>query len=300
MELSVELVSVIVGLPAGRPCVLLVKDGLDWALPSTPLEQPERSLQAGTRRWVEELTGHRLGYLEQLYTFADADREHNAGRSIAISYLGLTRTNSDTAMWVPWYDFLPWEDRRTQDASAGIVAALREWAASEDELAPTRQRRVAVTFGLDGHEWVADWALQRYELMYEAGLVREAGTVDAGAGHPMVADHRRILATAMGRLRAKIEYRPVVFELLDEQFTLAQLQRCVEAIRGQQAHTQNFRRLIEQEALVEPTGEVTQTGGRPAKLYRFRPEVIEARAFAGTKLPTTRSGRSATSRPLSQ
>ena len=48
----------------------------------------------------------------------------------------------------------------------------------------------------------------------------------------MILDHRRILATGIARLRAKIKYHPVVFELMPETFTLLQLQRCVEALAG--------------------------------------------------------------------
>ena len=99
-------------------------------------------------------------------------------------------------------------------------------------------------------------------------------------------DHRRILATGIARLRAKIKYRPVVFELLPPSFTLLQLQHCVEALAGQRLHKQNFRRLIDQQGLVEETGEMsTETGGRPARLVRFRREVLLERAVAGTKLP---------------
>jgi hypothetical protein len=106
----------------------------------------------------------------------------------------------------------------------------------------------------------------------------------------MVGDHRRVLATGLARLRAKIQYRPVVFELMDPEFTLGQLQDCVEALAGRAVHTQNFRRLIEQQALVEDTGQVdAETGGRPARLYRFRREVLQVRQAAGTKLPTIRS-----------
>ncbi len=68
-------------------------------------------------------------------------------------------------------------------------------------------------------------------------------------------DHRRILATAIARLRAKLKYRPVVFELMPDEFTLTDLQRTVEAISGRHLHKQNFRRLVETAALVEPTGE---------------------------------------------
>ena len=56
------------------------------------------------------------------------------------------------------------------------------------------------------------------------------------------------------------------------------------------AWLQNFRRLIDQQDLVEETGEVTsETGGRPAKLFRFRGEVLAERAVAGSKLPVVRA-----------
>ena len=136
-------------------------------------------------------------------------------------------------------------------------------------------------------------ALQRYELLYEAGLASEAklsGRGGGGFGRAMVADHRRILATGIARLRAKIKYNPVVFELMPPAFTLLQLQRCVEAIAGMNLHKPNFRRLIEQQQLVEETGEVVaETGGRPAKAFRFREAVKEERAVAGTKLPIARA-----------
>ena len=103
-------------------------------------------------------------------------------------------------------------------------------------------------------------------------------------------DHRRILATAMGRLRGKLKYRPVVFELMPAEFTLLQLQRSVEALAGRLVHKQNFRRLMEQQQLVEETGAIAaDTVGRPAKLFRFRHGVLAERAVAGTKLPLSRT-----------
>jgi hypothetical protein len=105
----------------------------------------------------------------------------------------------------------------------------------------------------------------------------------------MAHDHRRILATGIARLRGKIKYRPVVFELMPPAFTLGQLQQAVEALAGRRLHKQNFRRLIEQQELVEDTGAVTtETGGRPARLVRFRRAVLAERAVAGTKLPLAR------------
>jgi hypothetical protein len=89
----------------------------------------------------------------------------------------------------------------------------------------------------------------------------------------------------MGRLRSKLKYRPVVFELMPDEFTLTALQHTVEAVSGRHLHKQNFRRLVEAGALVEPTGATTiATGGRPAQLFRFRRDVFAERPAAGLRL----------------
>jgi hypothetical protein len=82
----------------------------------------------------------------------------------------------------------------------------------------------------------------------------------------------------------------VVFELMPGEFTLTELQRTVEAISGRHLHKQNFRRLVESAALVEPTGDTsTATGGRPAALFRFRHEVEQERPAPGLRLGGGRS-----------
>ena len=102
----------------------------------------------------------------------------------------------------------------------------------------------------------------------------------------MAFDHRRILATAISRLRGKIKFRPVVFELLPDTFTLLQLQRVVEALAGQRLHKQNFRRLVDKGGLVEGTGQhATGSTGRPAELFRFRRDVLRERPTPGVGLP---------------
>jgi hypothetical protein len=292
---SAEVLAVVVALVDGRPCVLTL--GRPPRLPSGPLLPSHRSLQQATRAWVEAQTGRRLGYLEQLYTFADVDRTTD-GREISVSYLGLTTAGEPgIGGWMDWYELFGWEDHRLSNSvvTDQLAPALREWANLEASLSAQRHRRVAITFGLDGRPWRPDLVLQRYELLYEAGLVPEApaGCL-LGDGHApgqrMLGDHRRVLATGLARLRAKISYRPVVFELMAPEFTLRQLQDCVEALAGQQVHTQNFRRVIEQQELVEETGgQLAGTGGRPARLYRFRRQVLAERSVAGTKLPTPRS-----------
>ena len=296
-QLATELIAVIVAVTAGQPRVLTIERAT--ALPSGSFESGHRSLQQGLRSWVERQTHQPLGYVEQLYTFADSDRGPEAdGRVMSVSYLGLTREAQVTgqeAGWQSWYRYFPWEDHRAGvPAAIGDVVAPRlvAWADTAG-----RQQRVEITFGLGGRPWNEELVLQRYELLYEAGLVSEWARRHRGAaaarmapGDAMALDHRRILATGIARLRTKIKYRPVFFELMPDSFTLLQLQHTVEALAGRRLHKQNFRRLIDAQELVEETGEISlETGGRPAKLFRFRGELQAERAVSGTKLPLLRS-----------
>jgi hypothetical protein len=297
---SVELTAVLVAVTNEEPRVLTIKDGK--ALPSGPFASGHRTLQTGLRSWVERQTHHPLGYLEQLYTFADRDRMQTGAdeRLISISYLGLTRearvSGEHGPSWQNWYRYLPWEDWRDGPSTLiaqSILPRLRQWAGESSDAAARRERthRIKATFATDERTWNEELVLQRYELLYEAGLVREAArrrlvNDPIPPGERMSYDHRRILATGIARLRAKIKYHPIVFELMPPSFTLLQLQRAVEALAGRQLHKQNFRRLIDQQGLVEETGEIlSATGGRPAKMVRFRREVLLERALVGTKLP---------------
>ncbi|MBI3515317.1 MAG: hypothetical protein HY060_14835 [Proteobacteria bacterium] len=299
---TAELTAVLVAVTGDAPRVLTIQDG--QALPSGPFESNHPTLQLGLRAWVERQTHHPLGYVEQLYTFADKDRGHAGARVISICYLGLTReTRASGARdpgWQSWYRYFPWEDWRDGPPALiarAIVPRLRAWARAAPGNATKRARgaRIAIDFATGDTAWNEDLVLQRYELLYEAGLVPEARRRGAAAadsalpGTAMLHDHRRILATGMARLRAKIKYRPVVFELMPPAFTLLELQRAVEALAGRRLHKQNFRRLIDQQQLVEETGQMSAaTGGRPAQLFRFRPTVLLERAVAGTKLPLSR------------
>jgi hypothetical protein len=297
-SVAAELIAVIVAVTDGEPRVLTIDGGS--GLPSGPFETGHRSLQAALRSWVEQQTHHPLGYVEQLYTFADRDRTAPGRQVVSVSYLGLAReaprerrsAGEPGVGWQNWYRYFPWEDRREPDATLAeqVTAPLLAWAetAPDAMLCWQRRNRVTINFGLDGNTWNEDLVLQRYETLWEAGLVPEAGG-NAAPGQSMAHDHRRILATGIARLRGKIKYRPLVFELMPPDFTLGQLQRTVEALAGRRMHKQNFRRLIEQQELVEETGRMaTETGGRPAKLFRFRRALLVERSVAGTKLPLAR------------
>ena len=313
--IEIGLTAAIVAVDGDEPMTLLTGDGAALTgLPSGPFDPLEHhTFEIGLRSWVKAQTGLSVGYVEQLYTFGDRGRhaEHNdrGPHPVSVGYLALSRL-PDTASalraaaagFKPWYRFFPWEDWRAGRPAIlvrTILPALDVWAQREAHSpAPrplSRHERLRQCFAVGGSPWDEEKVLDRYELLYEAGLVEEArrdGRKSAPAqadgivlGEPMRLDHRRILATAIARLRAKLKYRPVIFELMASEFTLTELQTTVEAISGRHLHKQNFRRLVETGALVEPTGEMsTATGGRPAALFRFRREVIQERPSPGLRV----------------
>jgi hypothetical protein len=324
-SIVVNLSAVIIALTDEQPRVLMVGvpdaavDDTDAgrvleALPTGPLDAAgDRTLDLALRRWVRASAGLELGYVEQLYTFGDRYRDprESAGgvRVVTAAYLALVRESQPpgdlTASWRSVYRCLPWEDwreGRPRVIDETIAPALNHWIDSASGVVQRRQRKVraGVAFGFEESPWDGERVLNRYEILYELGLVKEAvrdgrtPAVDESLpseveGLEMAADHRRILATAVGRIRAKIRYRPVVFELMPETFTLLQLQRAVEALAGVRLHKQNFRRLVEQGGLVERTGQRDHlTGGRPAELFRFRREVLLERPAPGVGLPGAR------------
>src|SRR4051812_95140 len=234
--IAAELTAVIVAVTDGEPRVLTIEHG--EALPAGPFEPGHRSLQAGLRAWVETQTRHPLGYVEQLYTFADLDRKKEArDRAVSVSYLGLTREapagSGWDASWTPWYRFFPWEDMRCVRPTLSdtvLGPALLDWAASANDpaIARARTRRAEINFGLGpgrpkprplpgpgragpeftlvwgGKRGKKGWVRRRYGLWGKPGLVGNppppaAPPPRAARGKPMQHDHRRILATGIAR-----------------------------------------------------------------------------------------------------
>jgi hypothetical protein len=285
--------AVVVGVRDEIPHVLaFAADGLP-RLPSGPFEPAhDRTLELAARRVLGEQAAVREGYLEQLYTFGDRHRDvrevSGGPRFVSVGYLALTSMQAHDhgalgASWLDWYAFFPWEDARTGRPAildAKIVPLLRRWTASAPLNGP-RAFRARVAFGLDGAPWNNEAVLERYECLYELSTAGDdTGAIDQ-LGAPMDLDHRRILATAIGRLRGKIKYRPVVFELIGPTFTLSELQSTVEALAGMRVHGPNFRRLVAESGIVEPTGTQRRTSGRPAETFRFRPDVLAERPDPG-------------------
>src|SRR6266852_5653648 len=174
--LSIRLSAAIVTATIDEPRVLMVRIGHDpmEALPSGPLE-------VELRAWVERQTSQRLGYVEQLYTFGDRDRVEGAraGRALTVAYLALVREarpeGAAEALWQSWYRYFPWEDWRAGRPAAlpPLETRLGLWAGQTRNEAERRLReeRLGLAFA---RSWNEELVLERYELLYEAGLIQES------------------------------------------------------------------------------------------------------------------------------
>ncbi len=289
-QIELNLCCVVITVFEDNPFVFLT-DHKEPKLPVEEVTENDINLQKAVRDKISHSLKLDLGYVEQLYTFGDKTRtpmETTTKREVSIAYVALVKFSpyflTSNYKLSNIYSFFPWEDSRKKSVvGKKIKKQLLLWA-QNDKL---KKERVAISFG--DQRWDEEKVLDRYELLYEACLVEESYK-DKGItqmnnltfGTPMYKDHRRILATALGRIRGKIKYRPVVFELLPETFTLTELQKIVEALLGVYLHTQNFRRLVSRSRLVEKANKLKEnTGGRPAELYKFRKEVLLERPYPG-------------------
>jgi 8-oxo-dGTP diphosphatase len=200
---SVAVDLVIFTVREGALQVLLIERGVppfkgQWALPGGFVLDSE-TLEEAARRELEEETGLRDVYLEQLYTFGDPDRDPR-GRTIAVAYYALTPPAPLRAS--------------TDAANAG-------WSSA------TRPPKLAF-------------------------------------------DHSKILKTGLERLRAKLGYSTVGFELLPKQFTLPELQALYETILERPLDKRNFRKKILSLGVLKSEGRKRSAGAhRPARLYSF-------------------------------
>jgi 8-oxo-dGTP diphosphatase len=196
---------VVFGLEKDRLQVLLIQRDKPpfagrWALPGGFVEMKE-TLEAAARRELEEETGVKLGYLEQLYTFGAVDRDPRE-RVISVAYVALIKLSAHTVT-----------------------------AASD--------ARAAAFYAVD--------ALPKLAF-----------------------DHARVVSVALERLRNKVRYAPLGFELLPRKFTLSQLQRLYETVLARPLDKRNFRKKVLALGIVEELDEVERgVAHRAARLFRF-------------------------------
>lgn len=322
LTVQITLNAVLAAIETGEPKVLCTDDKAGTiALPYGPFDPVRhRTFEVGLRDWVNRQTRVSPGYVEQLYTFGDRGREAPLGGDpddqpspnpsqsgdlpnhlVSVGYLALApapaAVNVADAKWRNWYQFFPWEDWRGGEPeilAQVILPVLKDWIDQAGDKRAALLTRVRTAFGFTETGWEEERILERFELMFQAGLVLEAHAIDEGlssstatpCGLAMASDHRRILATAIGRLRGKLKYRPILYDMVPNEFTLLDLQTRVEAISGFALHKQNFRRMVENSGQIEPTGgHSSAAGGRPAALFCVNRASIADRADKGLTIP---------------
>jgi 8-oxo-dGTP diphosphatase len=202
---AVTVDCVVFGLDQDDLKVMLIRRGEKpfrgrWALPGGFVRMHE-SLEDAARRELEEETGLKDVYLEQLYTFGDPKRDPR-GRTVSVAYYALVQL----------------EGRKVRATTDAADAA---WFSIND---------------------VPDLAF----------------------------DHDRILEMAVTRLRGKVRYVPIGFELLPERFTLTQLQQLYETVLDRKFDKRNFRKKVLALGILEDTGDIQQdVSHRAARLFRF-------------------------------
>ena len=294
---ALDLVAAVLGVRNAEPVVAITRiDGRD-SLPSGPYRPREhRTLERGTTAWIATQTGGEAMLAGHLCADSGPSPETSSDLcTVSIGHLALVnptqRRAATRAIWKSWYTIFPWEDWRAgkPQCLTQIEGYLATWAtqpASPSDVPPgtDRRQRIRIAFG-SGAGWDEEKLCERYALMIEAGLIGDTAASAWTRTATLRTGHTLILARAIAELRRSVKCRPIVFELMPEVFTLFEMQRVVEAILGLQLHKQNFRRLIESCRLVEAAGETRmRTGGRPARLYRFRRDVVFERAAPGVRL----------------
>lgn len=191
--------------------VLLIERGLEpfkgrWALPGGFVRVTE-TLDQAARRELEEETGLKNVFLEQLYTFGAVERDPR-GRVVSVAHFALVKLSDHSAL-------------------AATDAAKAQW-------------------------------------------------FPVSKAPKLAFDHAEILAVALERLKGKVRYQPIGFELLPPKFTLSQLQHLYEAVLGVELDKRNFRKKVLGFGLLLPLEETLMAGRhRPAQLFQFDAEKYE-------------------------
>ena len=217
MRVAVDIV--IFTIQSGELKALLVKRRIEpfvgqYAIPGGFIHDDENLEQAALRE-LEEETGVRDVYLEQLYSFGEPRRDPR-GRVISIAYFALISPD--------------------RPLKAGSDAAEASW-----------------------------WPINRLPTL---GF-----------------DHAEIMQYALERLRNKLEYTTVGFQLLPVKFTLTQLQEVYEAILDKKLDKRNFRRKMALLKILKPLKEYQRGGQRPAQLFKFVADRFEKLKDKGILFP---------------
>ena len=213
-----------------------------WALPGGFVKMDE-SIEAGAHRELKEETNLENIYMEQLYTFGDVNRDPRM-RVISTAYMALIK---------------PDNIELKADTDAKEVSWFKvSYKFIEENL----------SLELSNEETILKSTLKISKK------IKGEGAVQIVSGEGLAFDHAKIIAYSLIRLRNKIEYTDLVFNLMPKYFTLTELQKVYEIILGKELIKANFRRKIK-DMVVETEKFTDEAGHRPSRLFKFEPVMLE-------------------------
>lgn len=231
-----------------------------WALPGGFVKMNEGLDEAAIRE-LKEKTNIENIYMEQLYTWGDVGRDPRT-RVISCSYMSLvdsaalavkTGKRADDAKWFTVSSNL-YQEQKTVTDKGMILRQLYNLTLSNAEEKLSAVIKIVKT-------------IENKVAKVERNIVKTEG---------IAFDHAKIVDYGITRLQRKIEYTDIAFNLMPELFTLTELQQVYEVILDRELLKANFRRKIA-DMVVETNEYRKDAGHRPSKLFRFRPEWVEAR-----------------------
>ncbi|MFZ5644223.1 MAG: NUDIX hydrolase [Bacillota bacterium] len=239
--------------------VLLIKRGDhpyigQWALPGGFVRANESVDNAAMRELKEETNIDNI-YMEQLYTWGDVNRDPRT-RVISCSYMSLV-------------------DSKSLEIKAGDDAEDAKWFTVQSRLSQDQKtitqngyiNQQLINLHLsEGDNKIS--AVLKVEKTVEGKVTRIDREMVESNG--IAFDHAKIIQYGIERLRNKIEYTDIAFNLMPEKFTLTELQQVYEVILDRELLKANFRRKIA-DMVLETDEYVRDAGHRPSKLYRFNP-----------------------------
>ncbi len=237
-------------LPELKLKVLMVKrkqypEKGKYALVGGFLRQDELAYDCAKRK-LKEKTNIEHAYIEQLYSFTNPVRDKRM-RIVSIAHLAIINHAVDCEM-----SDGKWFNLKFVLEKENIKQGLKECECS---------------LTLESEEEVIESKVKMVQRYQGQQLICEFEVMDS----VLAFDHAKIISYAMLRLRNKVEYTPIPFYFLTEQFTIKNLQTVHELILDKELVDSNFRRKISDK--IEETDEMgNKKGHRTAKLYRMKPE----------------------------
>ena len=243
-------------LPEKKFQILLVKRGQEpyknkWSLPGTFMREKE-NFEETVERCLKEKANIKDIYLEQLYSWGDPLRDPRE-RVISTSYMGLVDSNSiqikagKNVEDIDWFHIKLTTIKETHKESEKGYYKTEEIEILLENKTVVLKNRVKVTKELINGNLIIYTQILQSDLAF---------------------DHAKLLIYAIERLKNKVEYTTIAFNLMPERFTLTQLQQVYEILLDKPLLKANFRRKIS-DMIIETNEQEENAGHRPSRLYRF-------------------------------